>query len=133
MTIVRVDRVLAASPARVWQALTAPQELTAWFWPARLHPSAVTEVRPGGRYALTADAMAVRGCYTDVAAPDRLGFSWQWDGEETSSVVTIELSAVDGGTALALAHQGLADAAAVESHTVGWSDCLDRLPAHLAS
>jgi uncharacterized protein YndB with AHSA1/START domain len=130
MTIVRLDRVLAASPARVWRALTAPQELTAWFWPARLHPAAMTEVRPDGRYVLTADAMAVRGSYTD---PDRLGFSWQWDGEEASSAVTIELSAVDGGTALALTHEGLADADAVESHTIGWSDCLDRLPAHLAA
>jgi uncharacterized protein YndB with AHSA1/START domain len=133
-TTVRLRRTLAQPPARVWQALTDPVELEAWFWPPRLLPKVRADARPDGEVRIESTAMAVSGRYREAAAPRRLVFSWCWDGDTTQTLVTIELSAVDngGGTELALTHTGFPDQAARDDHITGWSDCLDRLPTHMA-
>jgi uncharacterized protein YndB with AHSA1/START domain len=130
--VVRVSAVLAASVDRVWRAFTDDAELAAWYWPRQLGPSVTADPRPGGRYRISAASpqMAVVGEYLQVVAPHRLVLSWRWDGEDEVSTVTIELTEVDGGTVLALSHEDLG-AEAVASHLQGWTDCLDRLPAHL--
>jgi uncharacterized protein YndB with AHSA1/START domain len=82
-------------------------------------------------FELTGDGLAVRGRYLETAAPHRLSFTWHWDGEDDQTVVTIDLSGVDGVTELALRHDGFADDEARDSHIVGWTECLDRLPPYL--
>jgi uncharacterized protein YndB with AHSA1/START domain len=76
--------------------------------------------------------LAVSGRYTRRQGPAIVSFSWQWDGEETESAVTIRLAASGTGTALVLTHAGLA-ATELANHVQGWTDCFDRLPAVLAS
>jgi uncharacterized protein YndB with AHSA1/START domain len=129
-------RTLAAPPERVWRALTDPAALAAWFWPARLAPTAeVDRVEAGGRYRIASSAagMAVAGGYVAVERPRRLELTWNWDGEAEETRVTIELAPVEGGTGLSLRHEGFADDATRDDHVQGWSDCLDRLPGWLAS
>jgi uncharacterized protein YndB with AHSA1/START domain len=131
MTIVRISRILAASQESVWAAFTKPEALAAWFWPAAFATTVSADVRPGGRWRIQAKDMAVSGSYEQVDPPKRLVFSWCWDGEETQSLVTIELSAQGDKTQLLLMHDRLDDTAA-ELHAQGWNDCLDRLPTWLA-
>jgi uncharacterized protein YndB with AHSA1/START domain len=76
--------------------------------------------------------MAVSGEYVEVEPPGRLVFTWQWDGEDERTLVTVDLTATAGGTDLRLVHESFVDDAARDSHAQGWSDCLDRLPAWLA-
>ncbi|OLB73639.1 MAG: hypothetical protein AUI14_25790 [Actinobacteria bacterium 13_2_20CM_2_71_6] len=130
---VRVSRRLDAPPERVWRALTDGEELAAWYWPQSLQPSATVDLRTGGRYRISSAAtgMAVSGDYHEVSAPRRLVESWQWDGEDITSLVTIDLSGDDEHTDVVVIHERLA-AEAVAAHHQGWSDCLDRLPGHLA-
>jgi uncharacterized protein YndB with AHSA1/START domain len=64
---------------------------------------------------------------------ERLGLTWQWDGEASESVVAIHLTDTGAGTDLVVTHEGLADEDAREHHAKGWSDCLDRLPGWLDS
>ena len=55
-------------------------------------------------------------------------------GEDAETLVTVELvPSGEGGTGLALRHEGFADDATRDDHIQGWTDCLDRLPDWLAS
>jgi uncharacterized protein YndB with AHSA1/START domain len=130
MTTVTVTRFFAATPARIWAALTDPAALTAWFWPERLEPKISADARTGGGYRIESGTarMVVSGDYLEATAPERLVMSWRWDGEDDTSLVTIVLSPAGDGTELRLRHDQLADERASEMHEEGWSDCLDRLP-----
>lgn len=132
MTAVRITRDLSVPPSHVWAALTRPEALAAWFWPARMAVTAKADARPGGAFRIEAltPAMAVTGTYVEVDPPRLLMFTWRWDGETAESLVTITLSEQDGGTSLSLVHERLAEAD-VPNHSQGWHDCLDRLPAFL--
>jgi glutathione S-transferase len=94
------------------------------------------EGRPGASYDLV-----VAGRDEAVDAPSRLVFTWRWENADEGdaddagpvrTLVTIELSAVDGATVLTVTHSGFPDEASRDDHVKGWSDCLDRLPDHLA-
>ena len=89
------------------------------------------DVRTGGRYRIdaTAGGFAATGLYQEVTPPSRLVMTWQWDGEGTESLVTIELTARGDETDLDLRHERLADDEERDKHAQGWNDCLDRLPA----
>jgi uncharacterized protein YndB with AHSA1/START domain len=131
--LVQISRTLPAPPERVWAALTDAEQLRAWFWPSSFDTTVTADARVGGRYriASTNPEMAVSGEYLEVAQPQRLVTTWQWDGEEASSTVRIDLLGNERGSGLVLTHEGLAPDAVAE-HQQGWSDCLDRLPGHLA-
>jgi uncharacterized protein YndB with AHSA1/START domain len=129
MSSLRIDRTLPAPTARVWRALTDGAELSAWFWPQRLHPRVSVDA---AGFELTGDGLAVRGRYLESSPPKRLSFTWHWDGEDDQTVVTIDLSGVDGATELVLRHDGFPDDQARDSHILGWTECLDRLPPFLA-
>jgi uncharacterized protein YndB with AHSA1/START domain len=135
MTAVRITRELAASPDRVWTAFTDPDALAQWFWPAASHTTASLDPRKGGRYRIEASNrnMAVSGEYREVSPPHKLVFTWQWDGEDDQSLVTIEISPHESGTQLAIRHELLASETDRNDHERGWHDCLDRLPGWLAS
>jgi uncharacterized protein YndB with AHSA1/START domain len=132
MTGLTIDRVFAASPRKVWHALTDPDALVRWFWPASLHPVVKVELRPGGRLRIEAPGrMGIEGEYVEVDPPHALAFTWRWDGEDLETTVRLQLSAVDGGTRLVLRHNGFPDDEQRDNHAVGWSDCLARLPGYL--
>jgi uncharacterized protein YndB with AHSA1/START domain len=130
MSTLRLTRVLAAPPERVWRAFTDPAALAAWFWPQHFATTVETDLRVGGRYRIDGPGagMAVSGEYVTVEAPSRLMFTWRWDGEVEETLVTLHLPPVGDGTELTLTHERLSDDAARDNHIKGWSDCLDRLP-----
>jgi uncharacterized protein YndB with AHSA1/START domain len=127
VTSLRITRILPAPVDRVWTALTRPEALTAWFWPPRLQPRVTAEARPGGEYRIEGTGMAVSGRYVEVDEPRRLAFTWQWDGDATQSLVTIDLVAQGGKTELTLVHDRLDGDEDRDNHLIGWTDCLDRL------
>ena len=131
-----LQRDLDAPPERVWRALTDPAALAAWFWPPRLEPAAEVDLAVGGRYRIDGPGagIAVAGTYRELDPPHRLACTWSWDGEDAETLVTVELvPSGEDGTGLALRHEGFADDATRDDHVQGWTDCLDRLPAWLAS
>jgi uncharacterized protein YndB with AHSA1/START domain len=136
VTGLRIERILTAAPEQVFRALTDPDALAAWFWPADFETTVTADPRPGGRFRIAATGgpfagTAIEGSYTVVEPPHRLTFTWRWDGDDAQTLVTIELAATPAGTALTLGHDGFADEADRDNHAIGWSDCLDRLPAWL--
>jgi uncharacterized protein YndB with AHSA1/START domain len=134
-----LTRTLPTPAPRVWQALTVPDALATWFWP-HLDNAVDIDLRPGGRYRITGPVagIAVAGEYVEVDPPNRLVFTWQWEGEQERSRVIVELTpfsdgtASRGGTTLRLVHHRIADPATRDRLAQGWADCLDRLPDALA-
>jgi uncharacterized protein YndB with AHSA1/START domain len=116
---------------QVRRALTDPGELAGWFWPESLATTVEVDLRVGGDYRIAGIGMAVGGEYRAVD-PDRLVYTWQWDGEPEETLVTVELIRVGAGTQLTVTHSGFTDDADRDNHIKGWSDCLDRLPGWLA-
>jgi uncharacterized protein YndB with AHSA1/START domain len=123
------ERTLAidASPETVWEFLVDPEKLMRWKGiNAELDP------RSGGIYRCEViPGHTARGEFVEVDKPNRLVFTWGWDGEEGvspgSSTIVIELASDGAGTSLRFVHKDLPSAEAVASHAHGWDHYLPRL------
>jgi uncharacterized protein YndB with AHSA1/START domain len=131
-------RRIKAPPAKVFAAITQPEKMILWWGPdAGPTLSVDADVRPGGRFSivfrlLNGDEHNPTGMYREVVPDRKLVFTWDWPGSpERESLVTFLLAPMDGGTELTLIHEQLPDEAARESHELGWSGLLDKLPIFL--
>lgn len=135
----RLTRRYPVAPARVWQAWTDPQALSAWFGPGE--PNSVTlaelDVRPGGRWRVRfhtpdGEEHEVSGSYEEVVPERRLVFTWAWRSTPARiSRVSLSLHPVAGGTELDFLHERFADEAARDGHQRGWTATLAKLEAWL--
>ena len=106
--VLRVERVIAATPERLFALWTEPEELAKWWGPEGFTiPKYAMDVRPGGRWRTTmhrpdGTENVVSGIYRVIEPPRRLVFTWGWDddagmrGHETEVTVTFEPA--PGGT-----------------------------------
>lgn len=136
---VTIVRRIKAPPAKVYAAITEPKLMMKWWGPdAGPTLSAQADVRPGGRFSvvfrlLNGQEYNPTGVYQEVIPEKKLVFTWEWAGApERESLVTFLLKPYEGGTELTLIHEALPDEDACESHAVGWSGLLDKLPVFLA-
>lgn len=134
---VTIVRRIKAAPARIWAAITAPEQMVRWWGPdAGPTLSAEADVRPGGRFSvvfrlLNGDEHNPTGVYREVVPDRKLVFTWEWAGaRERDSLVTFLLVPFEGGTQLTLIHEQLPPDA-VESHEHGWAGWADKLAAYL--
>ena len=134
-----LKRRLNAPPQKVYAAWTDPEKILRWFGPDSGHVNdAVTDVRVGGRYALTfttedGERHHVSGIYREVAPNEKLVFTWAWRTmPERESLVTIEIKPDGTGSLLTLIHEQFFDEPARDRHRDGWSACLDKLANFLA-
>ncbi|HKG95167.1 MAG TPA: SRPBCC domain-containing protein [Gemmatimonadaceae bacterium] len=115
--VVRTVVDIAAPPARVFEALTDPRRLAAWWGGdgARVL-DCDADVRPGGAWRVrTAEPpngaeREAAGEYRVVDPPRRLEQSWRATGDEGPSVVRYDLEPLDvggaDGTRLTVTHTG---------------------------
>jgi uncharacterized protein YndB with AHSA1/START domain len=123
------ERTLAidASPETVWEFLVDPEKLMSWKG-----INVDLDPQPGGifRCEVIPGHMA-RGEYVEVDKPNRLVFTWGWDGSEGvppgSSTIEIDLATDGAGTSLRFVHRDLPNAEAIASHAHGWDHYLPRL------
>ena len=138
-SVLRLERLIAAAPERVFEWWTDPELLARWFGPdGYAVPSYALDVRPGGRWhtALRSPAgtlVTVRGVYRAIEPPRRLVFTWAWDQDDGSpgpeTEVTVTFETAPGGTKLVLLQQPFEDRKSRDNHRAGWSssfDCLER-------
>lgn len=135
--VVRVTKLLPASPDVVFDAWTDPESLTQWFLPGPVRVGPVeVDLRVGGRYRIVVTGEAeheLSGEYLEIVRPTRLVFTWfsaNTGGGET--LVTIEFEERGSRTELILTHEQLPDRQAAAQHEAGWTNILDALGSHLA-
>ena len=123
------ERTLAidASPETVWEFLVDPEKLMRWKG-----INADLETQPGGIFRCEViPGHIARGEYVEIDKPNKLVFTWGWDGSEDvppgSSTIEIELASAGDGTSLRFVHKDLPNAEAIASHAHGWDHYLPRL------
>jgi uncharacterized protein YndB with AHSA1/START domain len=123
------ERTLAidASPETVWEFLVDPEKLMRWKG-----INADLETRPGGIFRCEViPGRIARGEYVEIDKPNKLVFTWGWDGNEDvppgSSTIEIELASDGDGTSLRFVHKDLPNAESIASHAHGWDHYLPRL------
>jgi uncharacterized protein YndB with AHSA1/START domain len=135
----RLERVLRASPERVFDAWVDPAILRRW-WAAQpdwRSPEAATDPSVGGRYRLSMEDTAsgevrpVVGEYLAVDRPARPVSTWTREGEEAGAsaktVVTVEFHADADGTRVVIERRGFRTGNVRDLHRHGWTSCLDNL------
>ena len=123
------ERTLAidASPETVWEFLVDPEKLMRWKG-----INADLGTQPGGTFRCEViPGHIARGEYVEIDKPNKLVFTWGWDGSEDvppgSSTIEIELASDGDGTSLRFVHKDLPNAEAIASHAQGWDHYLPRL------
>lgn len=122
---------------RVFRAWTQPEALRRWWFPIGWVPEAIElDVRVGGAYCVgmrrdsRGARVSVRGYFLEVRRPERLKFTWRWEGAFEAmpeTIVTIEFIEFAGGTELTLRHENFADADIRRQHRSGWIAACVRL------
>ncbi len=139
---VRVERTIDAPAEAVFDAWTNPEVLRRW-WKARpSHEVEIADVdlRVGGGYRLSmrdadsGEQHVVHGAYREISRPDRLVYSWIWEGtgpyagHESEVAVTFREDE-PGRTTVTIEHAGLLDDSSRANHRRGWVAVLEQLAA----
>jgi uncharacterized protein YndB with AHSA1/START domain len=136
MTSLTIVRRLKARPSIVFDALTTPEGIAAWWGPDD-GPVLVaeTDLRVGGRFRvrfrmLDGSEHESSGEYLEVARPRRIAMSWRWTGgleDPEESRLELDLRPIPEGTELTLTHSSLHDEESARGHEQGWSGALAKL------
>lgn len=144
----RIERMLTASPARVFAALGDPKKKRRWFGESDDHviESFEHDFSVGGTERLTyrfrdgtafaGQVITSEGRHLDIDPDKRIVIASTMafgDRRISASLVSFELATAPGGTLLVLTHQGAffkgSDGSSGREH--GWNVLLDRLEAEL--
>ena len=92
--LVVVSRTFPTDQSDLWDAVTNPERLPRWFAPV------TGELRVGGRFQIEGNA---GGVIQACSAPDHFDVTWEFGG--STSWLEAQLSTVNDGTTLELAHE----------------------------
>ena len=140
--LLRIERLIAAPPERVFDFWTNPALFTKWMGPEGFDiPNYEQDFRTGGNWSQTMRAPdgslnTVRGVYRAIEPPRRLVYTWKWDtpaGEDSPETeVTVTFEPAPGGTRLILLHRNFTTTIQRDRHNTGWTGSLDKLAAAVA-
>lgn len=140
-----VEGWFRASPERVFEAWTVPEQVRRWFGrrPGGML-SAEIDLRPGGawRFGMPSDgpdAHFLEGAYAVVAPAELLAFTWRHvvaapgvkPVSSRDSVVTVSFQALGGGVRTRVVHAGLREDDARRGVGAGWDASLKFLSGDL--
>ena len=133
---VRLHRVIAARPEKVYRAFIEPDAIASWLPPygflCTVHE---LDARVGGKHRMSfrnftnGDSHAFGGEYLELVPGVRLVYTDSFDdpnlpGEMT---VTVTLKAVSVGTELTVVQDGVPDVIPLEACYLGWQESLHKL------
>jgi uncharacterized protein YndB with AHSA1/START domain len=133
-----VRRTIRASPERLFEAWTRPEQLRAWWGPRPVTCSAAdVDLRVGGRYRIAnalpdGGTVVIEGEFRAIEPPRRLVYTWCLAESAESSLVTVRFDPRGQETEVVVVHEKVPSVAIRDSHEKGWSGCLDGLAAFLA-
>jgi uncharacterized protein YndB with AHSA1/START domain len=129
---------LAASPERVFRALSSP-EITNWWVRSGVFDTRTWtgDVRPGGAWRASGVARGkdyeLEGEFLEVGPSRRLVHTWKAvDPPGATTTVTYLLEQIDAGTRVTLRHSGFDSPAVCTNTAIGWETSFERLAEILA-
>ena len=141
-----IERALRASPERIFDAFTDPEQLTQWWWPKGFTcPKAEVDLRVGGTYKLAmqwsdaspgSDQFAhhMAGEFYEIDRPHRLLMSGravnEEQGELFATLIEVTLEGREEGTVLTMRQsyfEPMPPAEALGGAEEGWNEQLDKL------
>ena len=134
-----MTRVFNAPPARIFACFTIKEEWNAWAGPYAIRGDVVLlEPRVGGRYRIVmhrpdGTQVVAGGVFQVLEEPSRLAFTWKWEHGQDTTLVTIFLRDVGGKTEMHFRHEGFTSEEDRDNHNKGWTGCLEKLDAFLAT
>jgi uncharacterized protein YndB with AHSA1/START domain len=152
---VKIERIVDAPLALVWQMWTDPEHFKAWYGPdGAAIPVAKMDVRVGGTRLVCMEVqtpngpmrMWFTGEYREVIENERLVYTESIsdenghvaslsdmampEGHPKTTEVRVELADIGGRTKMTLAHSGIPQGS---PGAAGWAMALDKLTAYLAT
>lgn len=133
---VRLHRVLATSPEKIYRAFLEPDALAKWLPPNgftctvhHLEPRVGGTFRMSFRNFTTTESHAFGGEYLELTAGERLRYTDRFDdpGLPGEMQVTVVLKKVSVSTELDITQAGIPDAIPVEACYLGWQESLRNL------
>lgn len=135
--VLEVRRTIRATPQRLFEAWTRPEQLRVWWGPTQIECTAAeVDLRVGGTYRLANTApdgatVWIVGQFERIDPPVELVYTWRLDppGDGPLERVTVRFEAAADATEVVVRHERIVDEAARRSHALGWEGCLDGLAA----
>jgi len=138
MAELTIERVFAASPAKVFDFVTKSENLLKWWGPETMTLPEVqldfTKTGPWRSVMQNAEGQkyTVSGQVTQVIAGKSVAFTWAWHDDDDvrgpeSHVMFTVAAAPNGGTAFTLYHRELPSEEAATNHNGGWTSSLRKL------
>jgi uncharacterized protein YndB with AHSA1/START domain len=133
---VRLHRVLATKPDKVYRAFLEPDALAKWLPPNgftctvhHLEPKAGGSFRMTFRNFTTGQGHSFGGRYLELVPNQRLRYTDKFEDPNLPGeiAVTVTLSSVSVGTEVSIVQEGLPDAIPVEACYLGWQESLRNL------
>jgi uncharacterized protein YndB with AHSA1/START domain len=88
---IRIERVFDATRERLWRAHTDPELVAQWWGRGRRTVVEHMNVVPGGRWRFVVEGVhgvhGFEGEYREVTPPERLVYTFKWDGMPDSVAV----------------------------------------------
>ena len=130
---VRLHRVIAAKPEKVYRAFIEPDAVASWLPPFGFLCS-VHELKPevGGKHRMsfrnftTGRSHSFGGQYKDLVPGERLVYTDRFDDPNLPGEmqVTVTLKAVSVGTEISIVQEGVHDLIPLEACYLGWQESL---------
>lgn len=133
---VRLHRVLATTPEKVYRAFIEPDAMAKWLPPngftATVHQ---LDARVGGTHRMsfrnftTGHSHSFGGTYLELSPGNRLRYTDKFEDPQLPGEiqVTVTLTKVSVGTEISIVQEGLPDAIPVEACYLGWQESLRNL------
>ena len=133
---VRLHRVFAAPPEKVYRAFLEADAIASWLPPfgftCTVHE---LDAKVGGRHRMsfrnfsTSDSHSFGGEYLELIPGERLVYTDKFDdpGLPGTMKVTVNLKAVSVGTEMTVEQEGVPDVIPLESCYLGWQESMRKL------
>ena len=141
-TTITLQRTISAHRSEVFRTWTDPAELKRWWArPGFTVVDAQVDLRIGGGFRIqtrpdVGNVFSVFGTYREVRAPERLVYTWAWQGTRMDGIetlVTVDFREVGQDTEVLMTHEGFSTEGDHMAHRDAWIGCFDRLTQTLAS
>lgn len=135
-------KIIAASPERVFDAWTDPEQLLQWWGPMDVQCiEAKVDLRIGGQYRLgnklpDGSVITITGEFETIEHGVKLVYLWKLEGLDGNlERVIVEFNSLRGGaeTEVIVTHHNIADRETRVTHAAGWAGCLEGLKIHFAN